>query len=71
MKWGQMDDGRRVIVDTARIQKRKITTQLGTGEYHIDEAYVNVLLDGRWQTVKKSRIKPAVFGSPFGELNEK
>jgi hypothetical protein len=68
MNYAHLDDGRLVIVDSARNQKRKITTQLGTGEYHIDKAYVNALLDGHWQTVKRSRLKAAHFGSPFGGI---
>jgi hypothetical protein len=62
MNYSHLDDGRLVIVDSARKQ-----TAVHTAE-PCPPGYVNVLLDGHWQTVKRSRLKAAFFGSPFGGI---
>lgn len=64
MNWAMLDDTRRVIVDTARNPIRKVKGN----EFFVDPAYANVLLDGGWQTVRRSRLKNLGYGSPFEEL---
>lgn len=58
----QLDDGRVVIVDTARDQTRSV----GGADHFIDpQHYVRVLLDGGWQTVRSKRLKKMEYGNPF------
>ncbi len=65
MYWNVLDDGRQVIVDTSQQQTR----QVGDEEFFLDPAYVNVLLDGKWQYVKKSRLGKVVSAdNPFGPM---
>ncbi len=64
MHYAHMKDSRSVIVDTAQQQTRPVDGK----EYFVDPAYTNVLLGGGWQTVKKSNLKKAEYGSPFGSL---
>lgn len=61
MNYAHLDDGRKVVVDTSRQQTRMV----GKEEFFLDPAYVNVLLDGYWQCVKKSRLKKAEYGNPW------
>ena len=69
MNYALLDDGRKVVVDSARNQTRTVTISTDkcftTGEFFLAPAYVSVLLDGGWQAVKRSRLKPAEYGSPF------
>jgi hypothetical protein len=64
MNFAILDDGRKVVVDSSRNQTRMV----GGKEFFLGLKYVNVLLDGGWQTVKKERLKPAEYGSPFTAL---
>ena len=64
MTYAILDDGRKVIVDTARGPVRIV----GGKEHFIGPNYVNVFLDGGWQTVRKDRLKPVEYGSPFEAL---
>lgn len=74
MHWALMDDGREVVVDTARQQTRKVirwkqdTDTRTVGEHFLAPGFVNVLLGGTWHTVKESRLKKAEYGNPFGAL---
>lgn len=61
MNFALLDDGRRVIVDSSRNQTRVV----GGQEFFLPLNYVNVLLEGSWQAVKKSRLKAKEYGSPF------
>lgn len=61
MKWAHLDDGRAVVVDSSREQTR----QVGGKTFFLAPAYVNVLLEGRWQTVRRSRLKDAEYGHPY------
>lgn len=53
MNWAKLDDGREVIVDSARSQWRMVR---GEPE-RIGTKHVTVLLNGTWQVVAKSRLK--------------
>ena len=64
MYYATLDDGRGVIVDTSR----EMTRMVGGAEFFLAPAYVNVLLDGSWQTVKKQRLKKAADETPYGGL---
>lgn len=66
MNYAQLDDGRRVIVDTSRVQTRMVEDK----EFFLDPGHTLVLLEGRWQVVRKSRLKIAHYGNPFGVLHE-
>ena len=60
---GIMDDGRKVVVDDSQ------GTRLVSGtEFFLLNSHVTVLLDGGWQVVRKKRLKPATYGSPFAAL---
>ena len=61
MYWNYLNDRRLVIVDSSTQQTRIVKDE----EFFLAPEYVNVLLDGQWQVVKKSRLKAAQFGSPF------
>lgn len=62
MYWAILDDGRQVIVMTGK-------TRLVSGkEYFLTHEYVEVILDGGLQIVRKSRLKPAEYGSPFASI---
>lgn len=66
MYWAKLNDGRRVIVSPS-----KNPTRMVRGEEHfVDQHHTAVLLDGGWQVVRKERIKPAEYGSPFGALDK-
>ncbi len=64
MNYAYLDDGRRVIVDTSRVQTRMV----GDEEFFLDPEHALVLLEGLWQVVRRSRLKTAHYGNPFGEL---
>jgi hypothetical protein len=58
-----MDDGREVVVLPSG------NTRMVKGEeFFIPPAYVEVLLEGGFQVVRKARIKTAPYGSPFEGL---
>jgi len=58
--------GRRVIVDTAREQVRMVNGK----EHFTAPTYVNVFLDGNWQTVRQDSIKNEDFGHPFRNMED-
>ena len=64
MNWAHLDDGRLILVDSSRQQTRNV----GGKDFFLSLNYVNVLLEGSWQVVKKDRLRPAEFGSPFTVL---
>ena len=73
MHYARLDDGRRVIVNTATQPTRKVTIHTnkcyGVQQFFVDtQKYTEVLLDGGWQVVHNSRLKNEGFGSPFERL---
>ena len=60
------DDGRQCIVDSSRNQVRHVEGE----EFFLLPGYVNVLLEGGWQTVRESRLRNMEYGSPFGEMRK-
>jgi len=60
-----MDDGRQVIVDSSREKTRQVNGET----FYLTPGYVNVFLDGGWQTVRAERLKDLGYGSPFEGLN--
>jgi hypothetical protein len=58
-----LDDGRSVIVTNGK------TRNVAGKEFFLTHAYVEVILDGGTQIVRKSRLKPAEYGSPFRALD--
>lgn len=62
MYWAILDDGRRVIVTNGKTRK------VNGKEHFLLQEYAEVLLDGGIQVVRKDRLKPAQYGSPFEVL---
>ena len=60
------DDGRQVIVDSSRNQVRHVSGE----EFFLLPEYVNVLLEGGWQTMRQSRLRNMEYGSPWGQLRK-
>ncbi len=59
-------DGRQCIVDSSVNQVRFVDGE----EFFLLDAYVNVLLEGGWQTVRRSRLRNMEYGSPWGQLRK-
>lgn len=66
MHKAKLDDGREVIVDTSSSPSRSV----GGQEHFLTPGYVNVFLDGGWQTVRESRVKKMPYGHPLAELKK-
>lgn len=65
MHYARLDDGRRVIVNTAK----QITRKVKGKEFFVDtNKHTEVLLDGGWQVVQSGRLKNEGYGSPFERL---
>lgn len=62
MYWALLNDGRRVIVTNGTTRK------VGKEEFFILPLYTEIILEGGFQVVKKSRLKPAEYGSPFAPM---
>ena len=66
MYWARLsDDGREVIVTTGK------TRWVKGKEYFLTRDYVEVMLDGGLQIVRKSRLRKAEYGSPFANLERR
>lgn len=62
MYWGILDDGRQVVVMSGGIR------MVGEKEFFILPSHTQVILDGGFQIVRKDRLKPAQYGTPFEAL---
>ena len=66
MNLAMLDDGRQALVDSSREQVRYVDGE----EFFLLPEYVNVLLEGGWQTMKRSRLRNMEYGSPWGQLRK-
>ena len=57
-----LDDGRYVIVTNGATRK------VGEKEFFLLPAYTEVILEGGFQVVRRDRLKPAQYGTPFEAL---
>ena len=62
MYFALLDDGRQVIVTNGPTRK------VGQEEFFLLPAYIEVILEGGFQVVRKDRLKPAQYGTPFEAL---
>ena len=66
MNLAMMDDGRQVVVDSARNQVRLVDGK----EFFVSPAHVTVLLEGGWQVLRQNRLRHMEYGNPFGGLRK-
>ena len=64
MHYARLDDGRKVIVNTAGTLTREVAGE----QFFVPNGYREGHLDGGWQIVRASRLKNVGYGSPFEEL---
>lgn len=62
MHWASLTDGRHVLVSAQN------TRMVKGKEYFVPGNYAVVLLEGSWQVVRKDKLKPVEYGSPFQSL---